>query len=287
MKIRTKESPMNFLLNIIQKIFNELQITTYRLKKFIKLCFYSLVVLLQNYCMASIEPTNYKAIKRYDSSLEMTLSLLDYPLEVQKNLIKNQDQKSFMNLKKIIFSRSIQFDKRWKSVIILSAIWPQKSEKILIQCLNDSQWFLRSSGLIALKDVNKSLALNWAKKSLKDPALMVRSKAIEILSEINDSTTPDLLWNALEFKENFRGGQSLWIREQIAQALLSLTIKKDTSKWIKIIQDPEPSLHMIALNALEQIYHKKINHLPIKDQIELWKKWWLQENNNNISIHRN
>jgi HEAT repeat protein len=84
----------------------------------------------------------------------------------------------------------------------------KKAESIadVKRALKSNQWFMRNAGLIALNSINPDLAFDEAKKQLDDPALVVRSAAVDLLSKHKSqekgAEVRELLWKELHAKRN-------------------------------------------------------------------------------------
>lgn len=143
---------------------------------------------------------------------------------------------------------------RWKSLTLLAQL-AKKPGPHIDKALRSSQWFMRSAGLTALESLDMKKAKSWARYQLqKDPALMVRMKAFEVLAKEPDDKTLDLFWQKISSSDSYHHKKSLWIRNDLAVALSKHPRKKDLNKWVQLLHDPEQQIQKAAAHVLTKIH---------------------------------
>lgn len=152
-------------------------------------------------------------------------------------------------LEKDVFSEVIPFQERWKLVSEVAEMKsPKKAEMFLVKCLESKKWFLQSSALKQLRKRNPELSLFYADKLLKSSkALVVRSEAVEILSNLGGPNHTKVLWQALKQQKNFKGTKSLWIRPQIVKTIYKLERSNHSKKeWGLLLRDSDRQIKEMA-----------------------------------------
>ena len=161
---------------------------------------------------------------------------------------------TYKELKALAFSESQEMGVRWKSLIKMSQMKQNESLLDLKKALNSSTWYMRNAALLAIDSINPEIAYAEAKKQLQDPALVVRSGAVDILvkSKKNIAETRDLLWKELSDKKNRVKTQSLWIRSQISQYLAENPIQNERTKFLALLNDTDEDVKVFAKKALDK-----------------------------------
>lgn len=188
-----------------------------------------------------------------DNARSLVITALKLPIRNRVQALQSQGSDAIAQLKNIVLSRRQPYELRWRAVTVLPMIAGEQSLDFLEQCLKHKSWFIRSAGLVAVKRVNQDKALFWAHKLLNDHALVVRSQAVEVMHHIGDPSSRKFLWDELYQARNFRGGQSLWIRRQIVEALVDLSLYSDEKKLLNLLSDSDQTLHKPAQHALQRI----------------------------------
>lgn len=161
---------------------------------------------------------------------------------------------STQRLKEIAFDEKIPMGTRWNAFMVLTQLDKTKSWAHIHQALHSETWFMRSAALTALKSTDSKKAQEWAAKILQsDRALLVRMKAIEVLSDVKDDKTTELFWQKLYANDSFHLNKSLWIRDDITQLLLRRPRKKDLKRWVQLLHDREEKFQAMAVVALAKI----------------------------------
>ncbi len=186
------------------------------------------------------------------------------------------DSKSYSNLQSLMASKSEAFELRYKATTALAKVGGSRAKSDMTRAMTSQEWFMRNAGLIGMASIDRSEALVWARKLLNDKALVVRSAAVDVITQARDTTSTNLLWQKLYSKENYRNKQSLYIRRRIVEALSELDSKEHAAKFVALLQDKDDSLHEPAMEALERITKQVVGTpgSPIQDRRAQWQKWY-------------
>lgn len=172
---------------------------------------------------------------------------------------------NFMELKNTVLNSKKNMSDRWNAAIKIGVQRLDGSKEFILSLIQRPEWFLRNAALVVIQSEYPELSKEKALFLLKDKALVVRSAAVEVLlksiesKKDNQLTASDrqLLWKELDADYNFRGTQSLWVRDQIAELLAINPLKAEKEMFAKYISTPNKneknSLQAIALSALKKI----------------------------------
>jgi len=188
--------------------------------------------------------------------LSLKLSLLT--LLISSFAFSDVDTQRYQTLKQKAFSESFDMSERWKSVIEMSQIQHKDRLPDLKIALKSKTWFIRNAALLALDEMSSHLAESEAITLLSDPALVVRSAAVEVLAKRIRSSemARKSLWEELFDKQNIIQKESLWIRPQIIQHLAQFPQPSDRPHFQAMLRDSNVQVQEIARDALAQILVK-------------------------------
>lgn len=224
---------------------------------------------------AAISP---KAVQKEMTStaLASTRAALRLPLAERMVALGEQGPQGYKNLRAIMDDDSQGMEARWRAVTALGLLGGQNSKPELEQALRHKVWYMRNAGLVAMTNVDKGAAANWAKRLLSDKALVVRAAAVDTLGSLDAKSASPLLWQKLNAPENFKGKQSLFIRRRIVETLARLERQGQEAKFIAVLGDRDESLHLPAIRALERITMKTLGEdkEPVSFKKSHWQRWW-------------
>ncbi len=190
--------------------------------------------------------------------LQQTIVALRQPVEDRISALKNQGDAGFEALKQLAFDPNQALQLRWRSLTMLPRVNALKAEAPLAQAAQSSEWFMRNAALVAMEHTQRAFTLKWAEKLLDDPALVVRTAAVQTLTAIHGTEKKDILFQKLYSSENFHRGNSLWVRKHIAKALQQMASPGEEQHFAKLLKDKDNSLHPSAISALNKITGQKI-----------------------------
>ncbi len=209
-----------------------------------------------------------------------TLVALGLPLENRISALRSEGAAGYKNLIMLMNDDSAPMEARWRAVTAMGRIGGRLSLPELKQALHSKVWYLRNAALISSVQIDRDQALQWAKELLSDKALVVRSAAVDVMTQYKDGNSKNLLWQKLSAKENFRGKQSLWIRRKIVESLAQIEENGSEQKFGVLLSDRDESLHLPAIRALERLTNQKLGKFDEAPHLKrLQWQAWLKQNN--------
>lgn len=166
---------------------------------------------------------------------------------------------------------------RWNSLVKAAGLAnPQQLEKVR-QFARHTDWYMRNATLVALKQVSLTEAAAQARRLLTDKALVVRSAAVDILTENITAEDRQLLMSELNKPYNFNKKSSLWIRKQIVEKLALTAGQADRNFFAKAVFDTDQDVARIGARTLAKITGQPYEEAqPLKQWQNLIKeKNWL------------
>jgi HEAT repeat protein len=176
----------------------------------------------------------------------------------------------------LAFDKSQALGVRWKALTALAMTERERAAPVVERALTSPEWYLRNAGLIAMTYVSEPRALSWSAQLLNDPALVVRTAAVQTLRKLGAREHRDLLWDKLYAKENFKGRQSLWIRRHIVETLAVLARRGEEHRFVRVLADEDASLHRPATEALEKITGLAAPPGSAGERADFWRQWWTE-----------
>ena len=158
---------------------------------------------------------------------------------------------------------------RWRAITSLAMIDKQKAVPVVEQALSSGHWYLRNAGMVAIVHADTERAKHWALHLIKDPALVVRTAAVQALKKLNAVESKDSLWQELYSAKNFKKGKSLWVRRHIVEALSRFENPGSEKRFLKVLRDQDETLYPAAIKGLERITGKSMKG-PIEKQRVAW-----------------
>ena len=222
-------------------------------------------------CLVSVHASAAVAPTIGPSEADLILALR-LPLETRVQTIKGLGESALDRLKALSADSSQPLQIRWRAVTALGRLGNKKAAPFLEKALKSSDWLMRNAALLALGQMDRARGLAAASASMEDPALVVRTTAVKIIGDLDGKEKQDLLWQKLFAKENFHNGQSLWIRKHIADLLVRFARPGWESKFQKILEDEDESLHPFAILGLEKSTGERLgeNNREPKSLRALW-----------------
>lgn len=193
---------------------------------------------------------------------------LRLPLQSRLTTIERQGLSGLHELRKMAFEKNESLETRWRAVTAIGRIYPQEGRKTLDLAMQSSEWFMRNAALVVAPYGDRQWAVKWARVLMHDPALVVRTAAVQALQRLNAYESQDLLWEKLYSSENYRAGQSLWIRKYILETLAQFARPGQEKPFIRVLADQDQSLHPIAIRTLQKITKQNFSSA---DQWQAWQ----------------
>lgn len=178
------------------------------------------------------------------------LEILSLPVENQKRLLKS-DRKTIERLMQVAEDITLPFDVRWKSIMALGFLEKQNINPTYLSLANSKEWFVKNGLLITMDENNHPQRFVAAKKMVKDPSLIVRSSAFDILMQ--EPIHRDLLWEELFNSQNVRKNRSLWVRPKIIHHMSQNPRSHEKAFFEKLAKENEPEIVILANRGLQKI----------------------------------
>lgn len=200
---------------------------------------------------------------------------LKLPLENRIQALKAQGARVIPRLEALSFDRKQSLEVRWRSLTVLPYLNKKVGQENIEKALNGDEWYLRNAAAVALPALDRKYAVEASAKLLSDPALVVRTAAAQNLLRLNGKEKESLLWEKLNAKENFRNGESLWVRRHIVRALAEFAKGGSEAKFVSLLNDKDSRLHPYAIRGLERLTGKKLNRdqANFKEHRSRWIAW--------------
>jgi HEAT repeat protein len=170
-------------------------------------------------------------------------------------LTAQAETETYKELQVKAFSENQDMAVRWTSLMKMTQMKKNESVIDIKKALKSNTWYMRNAGLIALDSINPELAYDIAKKQLNDPALVVRSAAVDILIKNKNKTAEvrELLWKEMNSKKNKVKSKSLWIRPQISEYLAAHPLPQEREKFLSLVEEKDEEVRAIAEKALRKL----------------------------------
>lgn len=189
-------------------------------------------------------PASAANIKSFDG-------IMRQPMEKRVHELNLRKEEASRYLIETAFDPGESLENRWRALVTMGRLDAIHFRDPLDRALISKDWFMRNAALIALQTDERLRAVAWSERLLEDPALVVRSQAVRNLVLLNARESEPKLWAAISDKRNYRGGDSLWIRANIAEALAGFAIPGRAKSFENLLLDSDERLHKWAILGLE------------------------------------
>jgi HEAT repeat protein len=213
--------------------------------------------------------------KELKASMRQTLLALDLPFANRIASLRSQGPTGYKNLRSIMFDPDSKIDARWRSTMAVGRLGGRLSLPELERASKADVWELRSAALIAVSRIDRRTASIWARRLLKDKALLVRLTAVETLEGIQDRAAVADLWAQLDNRQNFKRNRSLFIRRRIVEALTRLESPESSARFASLLDEDDPQILNSAIAALEKLTGQTMGKPtdPLARRRALWQQW--------------
>lgn len=173
----------------------------------------------------------------------------------------------------LVFDRKQNLSDRWRAMTVLPYLDKGLAKETISKAMQSQEWYIRNAALVAVPALDRQFALDLSLKYVADPALVVRTAAVQNISKLKGKEAEDVLWRRLNSRENFHNGESLWIRRHIVKALAEFAKPGKEANFVALLNDKDERLHPFAIRALEKITGQSSGKLPLSKQREKWLAW--------------
>jgi HEAT repeat protein len=143
---------------------------------------------------------------------------------------------------------------------------------ILTPFLKDRSWMIRSGALRALAALNDPRTAREVLPLLNDPALVVRSEAVDAVERLRPEGAVDALISTIEHSHNYHAGKAQWVPQKALAALVSLKAVEVAPKLRPLLRhELDPELQKLTVETLEALTGKKLKQgASIAERIKAW-----------------
>lgn len=204
-------------------------------------------------------------------AIEDTLSL---PAQNRAQVLAKASSSTYAEMREVAFGNQYPMSLRWKAIMGMAEARREKSIPDLMLATQSKEWFMRNAALVALTHAKPSQAQVVARSLMKDPALVVRSAAVEVLAKDLKATHRELFWEELQNEINFKRKQSLWIRPQMVKALAAAPMPHEVSSFARLLNEKDAEIQEAAIRGLERSTGKRLGQgkMSRKELVALWKQ---------------
>jgi HEAT repeat protein len=163
---------------------------------------------------------------------------------------------------------------RWVAVRALGEIGGDACKQALVGMLADPMPAMRAAAAGGLGDLGARDTVAQLGPLLADPAVIVRAAAAEALGKIGSKDAVPALVSALESRDNYHRGSSLWVRRHYVLALGLIGDKSAVGALLRGLDDADPGVVEASVYALEQVagFHMKDGR-DAREEKEAWRRW--------------
>ena len=205
-------------------------------------------------------------------------SLLEQPMAHRLAQFKAQGFKGQEFLKRAAFDSTNPLQIRWRAITTMGRWDALRFRPELDKALASKEWFMRNAALVGLAEFAPDQGVSAARRLVKDPALVVRSAAVDVLVKNSNAANREILWNELGASYNKRGGNSLWIRGQIVQGLAQNPNQEELRQFSALLMEKDEEIQMASVQGLEKITKMKLGQGTTSRPrlVQLWKNYFNQ-----------
>lgn len=180
------------------------------------------------------------------------------------------------DLFKLAHATSEPLKTRWSALMLAVEIQPENAINELMPFVESKEWFMRNAALIAIYNTDSKKGLEVARRLIADRALVVRSAAVEVLAKSTKNEDRELLWKELAHERNYKGKNSLWIREQILTVLNKNPRPEEIKKFAQLLFDRDIKTPKYILPTMEKLTSMRFGQT--EKSIRSWQQFAKNEN---------
>lgn len=163
----------------------------------------------------------------------------------------------------------------WVAARAMGRIGGDQAQATLEKGLESKRVMTRLGAVSGLELIGDASAVPALEKALFDAALMVRAAAADALGKLRVKSSALSLNRALNLPENFRGGNSLFVRRHIVDAMALVGSVQSMPALVEALEDQDTKVQDSARKAVETIGGRsyRVGSSISPEEIESWKKW--------------
>ncbi len=214
------------------------------------------------------------------SALSAAIEVLNLPGENRRLLAQVSGDRHYKQFIALAFDESRSMALRWKALMSAADARGKGSTVDILKAAKSHQWYMRNAALVALQEVNQPEAEKLALELISDKALVVRSAAMDVLGHSSSFEARETLWSELDKDYNFKKKQSLWIRNQIVEALAKKPLDKERLQFTALLKDSDERVQMASIQGLEKLTGVRLGdgQATPKQLVSDWNEYMKKEN---------
>jgi hypothetical protein len=196
----------------------------------------------------------------YAKNIDVTDSQLkEYSQKVWSSDVAENDHSNMINmmneLESYLHNEKGEINKRWIAAMTMARVGGDTVSDKFIKALESPNFMVRMAAIkgievIGTQKPNVSKLLPYLNKSLNDPAMVVRTAAVDALGKIGERQSLSLLIRELNNQRNFYRGKSLWVREHLIDSIARIGGNESVPALVSCLREDESLIVQKVLQAL-------------------------------------
>ncbi|MBX2987239.1 MAG: HEAT repeat domain-containing protein [Bdellovibrionaceae bacterium] len=207
---------------------------------------------------------------------ESVMDALKLPVRERQKALAEMPDAAYDSLLTISNDQNRMMSMRWRALTSAALLRKQKAVPDLLKASKSEEWFMRNAALLGLSEFSAEQALNVGRRLVKDPALVVRSAAVDVLLKHGGQRERELLWSEIDAAYNKRSGRSLWIRGQIAKGLASQPRDGELALFSNLLKEKEEEIQIASVQGLEKLTKVKLGDAGVSRPrlVQMWRNYF-------------
>lgn len=183
-------------------------------------------------------------------------------------------QTNITHVRQVAVGADADTRQRWVAIRVLGKVRGDAPRTVLLGLLSDEQPAIRAAATQALGDLGDRSTTPQLIAQLKDPAVIVRAGAAEALGKIGDGSAVSALADALQARDNYYRGSSLWVRAHFVAALGEIGDRAAVPTLVRALDDADAGVQRAAVGAMERVAgFSYAEGRDAEQQREAWRRW--------------
>lgn len=175
-----------------------------------------------------------------------------------------------------LIARDLSHPERTRYIALMGAAQAARAsganaalESLLLSLQSDPSWVIRSAVLRLAADpahpTSDPKVRAIALKMLKDPALVIRTQAVDAIEALRPPGAEQALADATIDSRNHHGGKALWVPQKAIQALVRLEAEAQAWSLLPLLEKKQDSrLVRLTLDALAKLRPQESRLISLK-----------------------
>lgn len=171
-------------------------------------------------------------------------------------------------------TKSADTRSRWVAIRVLGKVGGPRARQLLVQLASDPEPAIRAAALQAMGDTGDRSLEPQVVDALGDPAVIVRAGAASALCSIGSGAAVDPLSTALDSRDSFYRGSSLWVRRHYIETMGCIGSRKALPALLRSLDDRDDAVAEATLGAFAKIAgFDYAEGRDAAEQKEAWRRW--------------